>query len=156
MSKPTEHAQTTARQDAGDLAGRWVFHICFVIYVFTLAWVTLKPRLATGRIPLDWVPLDNIIQVLREGESVSYDDAGQLLGNIALFVPLGWLMPMLWRKLRSLWKIVALAGATSVAIEISQLLFISGRQSSTDDVVLNITGAFIGAVMFFAPRRVPS
>jgi glycopeptide antibiotics resistance protein len=71
---------------------------------------------------------------------VSYEVAGQLIGNIALFVPLGWLVPMLWPRLRSLWRVVAVAGATSLAIEQAQLLFIYGRQSSIDDVILNVAG----------------
>jgi glycopeptide antibiotics resistance protein len=131
---------------------RWVFQACFVIYVLTLAWLTLRPRPAAKRLPVDLVPLDNIIEVLLEGRSVSYEDAGQVLGNIALFVPLGWLVPMLWPKLRSLWRVVALGGAISIGIELAQLLFIPGRQSSLDDVILNVAGAFVGAVMFLAAR----
>jgi glycopeptide antibiotics resistance protein len=134
------------------LAPRWVFHSCFAIYVLILGWVTLTPRPTSIHVPAEWISFENIIHVLRGGESVSYANAGQLLGNIALFVPFGWLLPMLWRKLRSLWGVVAVAAPTSLAIELSQLLFISGRQSSIDDVILNVTGAFIGAVMFFAPR----
>ena len=115
-------------------------------------WLTLRPRPAGKRLPLDLVPLNNIIDVLREGRSVSYEDAGQVLGNIALFVPLGWLVPMLWQRMRSVLRVVALGGAISIGIELAQLLFFPGRQSSLDDVILNVGGAFVGAVMFLAAR----
>jgi glycopeptide antibiotics resistance protein len=56
-------------------------------------------------------------------------------------------------RLRSFWTIVLLAAVTSLAIEVAQWLFIDGRQSSVDDVILNTVGALVGAVMFFAPRN---
>lgn len=155
MRLRTDSAQTLARDVGRPFAPRWVFQACLLIYVVALAWVTLRPRPSSFQPPAEWIPLNNIIGVLREGRSVSYEDAGQLLGNIALFVPFGWLVPMLWQGLRSFWTIVILAAATSLAIEVSQWLFIFGRQSSIDDVILNTVGAFVGAVMFFAPRKEP-
>jgi glycopeptide antibiotics resistance protein len=156
----TQQESDTGRPDRDRLestpalgrATRLTFQACFVIYVITLGWLTMRPRAATTRLPLDLVPLDNILEVLLKGESVTYEGAGQVLGNIALFVPLGWLVPMLWPSFRSMWRVVALGTATSVAIELAQLLFIAGRQSSLDDVILNVLGTFVGAVMFLAPR----
>lgn len=153
MHLRTDLTHTPARDDVRPLAPRWVFQACLLIYVVAVAWVTLRPRTSSFQPSAEWIPLSNIIDVLREGRSVSYADAGQLLGNIALFLPFGWLVPMLWRRLRSFWTIVVLAAATSLAIEVSQWLFIFGRQSSVDDVILNTAGAFVGAVMFFAPRK---
>lgn len=153
MHLKTDDARTPARDDVRPFAPRWVFGACLLIYVVALAWVTLRPRPSSSQPSAEWIPLNNIIGVLREGRSVSYEDAGQLLGNIALFVPFGWLVPMLWPRLRSFWTIVLLAAVTSLAIEVSQRLFIDGRQSSVDDVILNTVGALVGAVMFFAPRN---
>jgi glycopeptide antibiotics resistance protein len=152
MVKQTDRERADSPRSAEQVAVRVFFQLCFVAYVLTLAWLTLRPRSASERIPVDWTPLDNIVDVLRDGTSVSYEDAGQLLGNIALFVPLGWLVPMLWRGLRSGWKVLVVAAATSIGIEVAQLFIISGRQSSLDDVILNTLGALVGAVMFFAPR----
>ena len=153
MQLKTDDARTPARDDVRPFAPRWVFGACLLIYVVALAWVTLRPRPSSFQPSAEWIPLNNIIGVLREGRSVSYQDAGQLLGNIALFVPFGWLVPMLWPRLRSFWTIVLLAAVTSLAIEVAQWLFIDGRQSSVDDVILNTVGALVGAVMFFAPRN---
>jgi glycopeptide antibiotics resistance protein len=152
MRVRSDSSPTPARHDVRPFAPRWVFQACLLIYIVAVAWVTLRPRSLSFQPPAEWIPLNNILDVLREGRSVSYGDAGQLLGNIALFVPFGWLVPMLWPRLRSFWTIVGLGAATSLAIEVSQWLFIVGRQSSIDDVILNTTGAFVGAVMFFAAR----
>jgi glycopeptide antibiotics resistance protein len=70
------------------------------------------------------------------------------VGNIALFVPLGLLLPLIWPRLRSLSPIVVIAAGCSVAIELFQLV-IPGRSASVNDVTLNILGALTGAVLFF-------
>ena len=119
------------------------------LYALTLAVITLTPT--TGETGGNWVPFGQIVAVLR-GDVRLYS-AGQLLGNIALFVPFGWLLPVLWDRLRSFGRIVALAAACSATIEIVQLLFLTGRSPATDDVILNTTGAFVGAFMFFAARE---
>ncbi|HEX8498149.1 MAG TPA: VanZ family protein [Actinomycetales bacterium] len=66
-----------------------------------------------------------------------------IVGNVALFVPLGLLgAPALgWRSRR----VVAGAGLLSVAIELSQMT--TGRTADIDDVLLNTLGAVIGAVV---------
>jgi glycopeptide antibiotics resistance protein len=71
---------------------------------------------------------------------------------MALFVPLGWLLPMIWPQLRSLQRVVVAAAASSIAIELVQFA-IPGRSPTTDDVLLNTVGGLIGAIMFFAPRE---
>jgi glycopeptide antibiotics resistance protein len=41
---------------------------------------------------------------------------------------------------------------SSAGIEACQLLLISGRSPTIDDVFFNALGAAIGGIMFFAPR----
>jgi glycopeptide antibiotics resistance protein len=125
------------------------FATILVLYGLVVAAITLTP--GTESAPPSWIPFTQIYDVLN-GPGGAYADAGQLLGNIVLFVPLGWLLPMTWPSLRSPLRIVAVGAACSAAIELSQLLVIVGRSPSVDDIILNILGALIGAVMFFAPR----
>lgn len=62
--------------------------------------------------------------------------------NIALFLPFGYLLPMLWRSHRSL-RSVALSGAAfSLLIECSQLL--TSRACDIDDLIANTLGAVLG------------
>lgn len=62
--------------------------------------------------------------------------------NIALFLPFGYLLPMLWRGHRSL-RSVALSGAAfSLLIECSQLL--TSRACDIDDLIANTLGAVLG------------
>lgn len=75
----------------------------------------------------------------------------QLVGNGVLLLPLAALAPLRVRLLDSVPKI-ALAGLLiSVGIELSQYLFVVGRTTSTDDVLLNTAGAVLGGFASRAP-----
>lgn len=66
--------------------------------------------------------------------------------NILLFVPLGFMLPFIWKKYEVLWK-TALSGITfSLIIELSQLF--NGRITDIDDLLMNTLGALIGWVIF--------
>lgn len=66
--------------------------------------------------------------------------------NILLFMPLGFMLPCIWKKYEVLWK-TALSGiAFSLIIELSQMFNI--RVTDIDDLLTNTLGAFIGWVIF--------
>jgi len=67
--------------------------------------------------------------------------------NILLFIPLGFMLPCIWKKYEVLWKTV-LSGITfSLIIEFSQL-FNRNRVTDIDDLLMNALGALIGWVIF--------
>ena len=71
-----------------------------------------------------------------------------IFGNIAMFIPVGICWGLCFKRLNSVLK-VALAGfGYSLLIEISQIFFYE-RGSDIDDLILNATGAFIGALLYF-------
>lgn len=70
-----------------------------------------------------------------------------LAGNLVGFIPLGLLLPALFRRLRSGWKIVLLTFLVSLAFETTQLLTILGS-FDVDDLLLNTIGGFIGYLVF--------
>lgn len=66
--------------------------------------------------------------------------------NILLFIPLGFMLPCIWKKYEVFWK-TALSGITlSLIIELSQLF--NRRITDIDDLLMNTLGAFIGWVIF--------
>nr|WP_261178018.1 VanZ family protein [Anaerobacillus sp. CMMVII] len=70
-----------------------------------------------------------------------------LIGNIILFMPFGFLVPIAIKKLRkSIFATTMLGMLFSILIESSQFLF-TYRVSNIDDVILNTLGAFLGAVI---------
>ena len=79
------------------------------------------------------------------GEHTNPDDRLGLfnvVGNVAMFIPVGWLLAVFVGRRRVLKAVVASVGL-STAIEVAQLFV--GRFSDIDDVILNTTGALLGA-----------
>lgn len=71
------------------------------------------------------------------------------LGNLLLYVPFGFLVPLLWRGVEG-WKIPALGFALCLCIEIIQLFI--GRSLDANDLILNTAGAAVGCLLFFLLR----
>ena len=69
--------------------------------------------------------------------------AVNLLGNIIMFIPLGFLMPRVFRRLRKLWKTLLLCIGIIVAIELVQLVTLVGT-CDVDDLILNVLGIYLG------------
>ena len=75
-----------------------------------------------------------------------------IIGNITMFIPVGFFWPFCFKKLDTLGKAVLAAAGLSLLIEITQLPFYD-RCSDVDDLILNTAGIFLGALIFFAVRR---
>ena len=66
-----------------------------------------------------------------------------LIGNTAMFIPLGIVWPSVFKKLDNAAKAILAGFGFSLAIEIVQLPFY-GRTSDIDDLILNTVGYLIG------------
>ena len=75
-----------------------------------------------------------------------------VVGNAVMFIPTGIVLPIVYRRLNSLWKAAAAGAFISLCIEILQLPFPS-RASDIDDLVLNTLGAAAGYGIFAACKR---
>lgn len=76
-----------------------------------------------------------------------------LIGNIAMFVPIGFFSALLWHG--GSWMRSTLVGFVfSVCVETFQ--FFIGRRTDIDDIILNTLGAFFGFLLFFLLTRTRS
>lgn len=66
-----------------------------------------------------------------------------IIGNIAMFIPSGIILPILYKKLDSFWKTVGAGALISLSIELIQLLFYT-RTTDINDLILNTLGAALG------------
>lgn len=74
----------------------------------------------------------------------------QIVLNILLYIPLGYLLPFLWPSLQKgavSWKVVLSGFICSAATEISQLIFRIGW-FEFDDMIHNTLGCLIGYLMY--------
>lgn len=76
-----------------------------------------------------------------------------VVGNILMFVPVGIVWPVCFKKLDTYGKAVLAGGGFSLFIELTQLFFYD-RSSDIDDLILNTAGAAIGAAIYFLVKRV--
>ncbi|MBP5153847.1 MAG: VanZ family protein [Lachnospiraceae bacterium] len=75
-----------------------------------------------------------------------------VLGNVALFIPTGILMPLLWPRLDRFPRTVAAGLGLSLCIELLQLPFYA-RVSDIDDLIMNTLGAAAGYGILVLARR---
>ena len=95
-----------------------------------------------------FTPFEEILRALNRR---SYWLWFMLLGNIIMFMPIGFFPALLWRRWKC-WKLVLLGFCTSVSIEFIQ--FFIGRSTDIDDVILNTTGAIIGFWIYCLLRTI--
>ena len=76
-----------------------------------------------------------------------YDSKRDLLlnviGNAAMFIPSGIVLPFVYKRLNSFWKVLLAGIGISLCIEIIQLPF-SVRATDIDDLILNTIGVIVG------------
>ncbi len=70
----------------------------------------------------------------------------QVISNIIMFIPLGFLLPIVFKKFRSFFNTTLFAFAFSFFIECFQ--YFIGRSSDIDDLILNTLGGIIGYGIF--------
>ena len=130
-----------------------------VLYAAVLAVVTLAPirwRADLARHRDNWrpqlVPIWNLVMNLRDGDRALATLAGAA-GNVALFLPLGFLLPLLAPRLDRLWRTVGTGFALSAAIELSQVAFPGVRRADVNDVLMNTLGAALGFLAYRLAAR---
>ncbi len=108
-------------------------------------WPEIVARLEL--LPEMLTPFQEITRAFRTGLDIQQF---MLVGNIVMFVPLGFFPALLWRNWRW-WKSVLVGFCASFTIEFTQ--FFIGRFTDIDDVILNTTGALVGYWLYRLFRR---
>ncbi|MCL2298896.1 MAG: VanZ family protein [Firmicutes bacterium] len=102
----------------------------------------------TGQIQL--VPFRTVLMYLRDNVG-RFKALVNLLGNVVLFMPIGFLPPLLWQKWRLFRNMILLSVAFPLFIEIEQHFI--GRSSDIDDLLLNTLGILLGYVLWLLAHR---
>ena len=94
------------------------------------------------------VPLETIIRFLRVlagdySPGMKRHAVINLVGNVIMFIPLGFFTARLWRVFRPLWRCALLGGGIIVCVELTQFLTRVGS-CDFDDLLLNVIGICMG------------
>ena len=98
------------------------------------------------------MPIWNLVVNLRDGDRVLATLAGAA-GNVALFLPFGFLLPVLAPRMDRWWRTVGAGFGLSAAIELTQLAFPGLRRADINDVLMNTLGAALGFAAYRLATR---
>lgn len=87
---------------------------------------------------VNYIPFVNISDY-----ETKFDFLINLVGNSAMFIPTGILLPLIYKRFDRFWKVLLGGAVLSLSIEILQLPF-AVRASDIDDLILNVSGCIIG------------
>ena len=74
-----------------------------------------------------------------------------IVGNIVMFIPWGFGLPLLWKKRQSVTSVILFSALLPLFIETVQLFI--GRSVDVDDLILNFAGGLIGGFCYFFIRH---
>ncbi len=123
---------------------RMVFLPMLLFWLFTILSATYFGRLetATGRLRLEIFWTIKKAWVEHQGLYWYY-----IIGNILLFVPLGFLLPLSVKQLENVWAVTLTGVGLSLAVELLQYLTGTGL-FELDDLFHNTLGTFSGYQIF--------
>lgn len=98
---------------------------------------------------INFIPLVNLFDY----EGSIRDTLINVIGNTAMFIPVGIILPITFPKVNSFSKVIMVGFFASLTIEIIQLPFIS-RVSDVDDLILNTAGCGLGFACYWIARKI--
>lgn len=124
----------------------------FMVFIFYLTGISPMSgfHLDIRMDEISLVPFAGIIGILQGG--ITTHTIINILGNIIMFVPIGFLVPLLCAKIDSYKRIMIFGFGTSLLIELTQLFLIRG--TDIDDLMLNTIGAMLGYWIFIAFKKI--
>jgi len=100
--------------------------------------------------PITFTPEQYVLNIkpfqwLREINSIKQFTV-EIIPNIMLFIPLGIFIPVVFEKVRKLYKTTLIVFFVTVSVEFFQ--YFIGRSSDVDDIIANLLGGIIGYGIF--------
>ncbi|WP_412758693.1 VanZ family protein [Niallia alba] len=126
----------------------------FFFYLLTVIYITLEPfHFSPPNITEGKMNLTPYVQILYQYKyKPPFFWMLYTLGNIILFIPFGFILPMLYKKRFRVCVTIGLAVLYSLSIELIQYFFTMDRAADIDDFILNVFGAIFGYFLYLMMR----
>lgn len=121
--------------------GHIIFTYLFCLVLLAILSVTGVPSIYDLRIAANF----NLIPVFGAAAHAQY------VPNILLFVPLGFLLPLLWEKYENFGLTLLCGVSFSLSVEISQIFTL--RATDIDDLIMNTLGTVVGYLIFILIKK---
>lgn len=129
---------------------RWVTWLIFISYTLFLCFKLFIDgpfRFANGNRSYNLYPFKTISTMISNYNFVPNVVLINIAGNIAAFIPLGFLAPIIFRRTVKLRQIALTGAVVSLAAELIQIILARGA-FDIDDIFLNIVGTIFGFLLF--------
>lgn len=118
-----------------------ILHLIFIVYILCLYYIlTNSDSTSSG---INFIPFKEIFRY----EFGSYHFYKNIVGNIMMFVPFGYFSS---RYLNSRKCSIILITTAIICTSIEGMQYYLGRVFDIDDIILNITGSFVGFLIHVA------
>lgn len=147
-----------------------IVFILFCIYILKLLSVTFLPFPLNGKAIESWkivrknwpviniTPFNEVYEIISNTYIAGISEVVKQLifqigGNILMFAPFGFLLPLLRRSANNVIRMLLISSITSFLIEFIQLsvslaIGVCFRYADIDDIITNVLGALIGLLIF--------
>ncbi len=102
----------------------------------------------TNIIPFATVKL--FVNAYKKGSLETYIVIENILGNFFVFMPFAFFVPNIFKRVNSILKFFKVISVCVLAIEILQILFLTGS-ADIDDFILNVGGAMVAYALINIP-----
>lgn len=125
-----------------------LFFIYFLILVnltiFKYGYLTLDFDI---RLYINYIPFVETVKMFTNEFSDIHIALYNVIGNILLFIPLGFCIPLFFNKKNKLSKVILYGFIASLTIEVLQI-FTPFNTTDIDDIIFNTFGSILGFIIF--------
>ena len=124
-----------------------MFYGVMFLYALILFFLLFKKKSVGSFQTINLIPFRTIIDYLFNEDVIVRSFAfSNIMGNIAIFIPLGIYIPLLINK-KSIFTNSAIVALISLCVEIVQYILAIGT-ADVDDIILNTIGGLLGILIF--------
>ena len=124
-----------------------MFYGVMSLYALILFFLLFKKKSVGSFRTINLIPFRTIIDYLFNEDVIVRSFAfSNIMGNIAIFIPLGIYIPLLINK-KSIFTNSAIVALISLCVEIVQYILAIGT-ADVDDIILNTIGGLLGILIF--------
>jgi glycopeptide antibiotics resistance protein len=135
------------------IAIAYAFFILYIIIAAALLFFSPYRQAAyeinsAGTNPYNIIPFKTISNYIQASSHINQGIwISNLFGNVLAFLPLGFFLPLLFKRYEGAWRTTGAVFLATLAVEVLQYMTRVGS-FDVDDLILNTTGGAIGYVLF--------
>ncbi|WP_423406991.1 VanZ family protein [Heyndrickxia sp. MSNUG] len=108
----------------------------------------------SGTHPYNIIPFKTISNYIKASSHINQNIwISNLFGNVLAFLPMGFFLPMLFKRFNGIWKTTCAVFLATSSVEVLQFLTRVGS-FDVDDIILNTAGGIIGYLLFAMVFRI--